>query len=159
MFFFSPSLVALAAFFLPILVMDATPFPNLSCNSNRIGLKTWRGTYVSARDDGSVKQVASLDSWETFDIIPGPDDKIALKTWRGTYISARNSDEADIVKQMPWNREWENFCPEDDGQGGTSFLTWRNTYVSARNTDEGDIVKEMPWDKQWETFSIVCVGL
>ena len=92
-----------------------------------IGLKTWKGKYLSAQPDGTLEANRDdLNAWEKFELFMRGDENIAFRSAHGKWLSAQpdgtmelNRDNLDI---------WETFYGWKEG----TVDEWTATEVESK---------------------------
>jgi len=115
-----------------------------------LALKTWRGTFLSVRDDGVITQSPSMGEHERLERTR-EGAKSYFTTFSGNHVSAR--DNGSVI-QVPQLADWEKFDVINDSDGvRVSFHTVFNKHISAR--EDGSVV-QVPQLADWEKYEVVC---
>jgi Ca2+-binding RTX toxin-like protein len=124
-----------------------------------IALKTFHNRYLRAgnddiyNDNWLVDQRTSINTWETFEVIPTIDGKVALKTFHDRYLRAGNSAENWLVDQRESINTLETFevIPTTDGK--VALKTFHDRYLRAGNSTENWLVNQNRTMLTWEAFT------
>ena len=54
----------------------------------KLGFESAHGSFLSARDDGTLGHADAAQGWECFELIPTRDGKHGLRTFHGTFVTA-----------------------------------------------------------------------
>ena len=73
-----------------------------------VGLKTWKGKYLSAQPDGTLEANRDdFNAWEKFEMFIHDDQDVAFRSTHGKWLSAQPDGTMDVNRENLGN--WETF--------------------------------------------------
>ena len=127
------------------------------CRNNKVALKSYFGTYVVAKPDGTANANRDRrDIWETFTLEDLGSNRVALKSYHGKYLVAEDRNRGYAINANRNDRgPWEIFTVEQQPGGAIALKTAHGRYVTAER--DGTLKGDRTVADVWERFSPECV--
>jgi hypothetical protein len=139
----------------------------------RFAFRAHDGSYVCAEGGGGREVVANrpaVGPWETFVVIPLPNDFVGLMVANGQYVCAEGGGGREVVANRGEIGPWETFSwvwleggtqrggtPAEGDIGRTFALMASNgQFVCAEGGGGGAVVANRHEPGPWETFTTVA---
>ena len=120
-----------------------------------VSLRSAHGTYLSAWDDGSVRQAPHCKGWEIFLLAKTAAGACTLRSAHGTFLSAWDDGSLRLQTRAG---SWEGFEVRGSvvNPGRCTLQTSHGTFLSCPDR-EAERANQAPHAKAWEEFDVLAV--
>jgi hypothetical protein len=123
-----------------------------------VSFRTAHGTFVSARDDGTVSQAGCCKGWEQFLLVRREGGSCMFQTAHGTYLCTKEG-ESTLRHELFFTKPehlFEVVSSSTDGKVGLQTLGEDRQFVSASKDDQA--IGFQAHQHDWESFDMLVVS-